>query len=407
LLAKKHPLFDNRVRHLESGRTIDMIRVSLLFVMLALPSTGLVAGVDQAELKKDIEAISKQGRGTAAGRAAWDRVVQGGPALLPAILEAMDTPDTVAANWLRTAFDQIVDRAMAKAEKSFDVDKLLAYVADAKRAGRARRLALDLVERLRPGTSARLQANWLEDPEFRYDAVELKLQEARLLAKGKKTDQAIAQFRTALAASRDVAQGRGAAAGLLDLGVKVSVAEHLGFLMDWYLIGPFDATGMKGFKTSYPPENKIDLKSEYEGKSQKVGWRRYQVREPAPKVNAKHIALVNLREREALGDADDAVAFAYTVVAFPKTLVAEFRGAADDNFTVWVNGKREFGFEEYRNGVRLDRHRFRVKLRAGENTVLVKICQSPANAEPNWEFFLRIVDDTGKGIGFRNALPAR
>ena len=40
----------------------------------------------------------------------------------------------------------------------------------------------------------------------------------------------------------------------------------------------------------------------------------------------------------------------------------EFRGAADDNLTVWVNGQRVFGFEEYRNGVRFDRHRFKVRL---------------------------------------------
>jgi hypothetical protein len=114
------------------------------------------------------------------------------------------------------------------------------------------------------------------------------------------------------------------------------------------------------------------------------------------------VALVNLRE--ALGDADDAVAFAYTEFTLARARPAEFRGAADDNFTVWVNGKKEFGFEEYRNGVRLDRHRFRVKLRAGKNTVLVKICQYPANSEPNWEFLLRVVDDTGKGIGYRTAL---
>ena len=55
-----------------------------------------------------------------------------------------------------------------------------------------------------------------------------------------------------------------------------------------------------------------------------------------------------------------------------------------------------FGFEEWRNGVRHDRHRFPVSLKAGKNTVLVKICQT--NPEPNWEFFLRVVDATGKGI---------
>jgi hypothetical protein len=150
----------------------------------------------------------------------------------------------------------------------------------------------------------------------------------------------------------------------------------------------------------------VDLKAELDGQKGKVCWKRIRVAEPAPNVSARFVSLVDLRSKEALGDADDAVAFAYTAFTLPAAREAEFRGAADDNFTVWVNGRRVFGFEEYRNGVRHDRHRFRVGLRAGENTVLVKICQTPApNPEPNWEFFLRVVDETGKGIPFRHSLP--
>ena len=81
-------------------------------------------------------------------------------------------------------------------------------------------------------------------------------------------------------------------------------------------------------------------------------------------------------------------------------------GAVDYKTTVWVNGQKVFGFEEWRNGVRLDRHRFPVQLKAGKNTVLVKVCQAPApNPEPNWEFFLRVVDSTGKGISMKSTLP--
>jgi hypothetical protein len=86
----------------------------------------------------------------------------------------------------------------------------------------------------------------------------------------------------------------------------------------------------------------------------------------------------------------------------------EFRGAGDDNLTVWVNGKRVFGFEEWRNGVRFDRHRFQVKLQAGVNTVLVKVCQAPFDPDspdPNWEFLLRVTDLDGKGVVFPTALP--
>src|SRR6202030_3401169 len=101
-------------------------------------------------------AVKKEGVGAVAARKAWDKLVRQGPKALPAILEAMDTPDTVVANWLRTAFDRIVEDDRKTGSKGIDADKLLAFVKDAKRQGRARRLALEVVDRLRPGTSDKL-----------------------------------------------------------------------------------------------------------------------------------------------------------------------------------------------------------------------------------------------------------
>jgi hypothetical protein len=382
------------------------MRHRLMLLIPALFFLGATAHPqDTSALRKDITLVVKQGRGSATGRAAWERLIQAGPEALTLLLDAMSTEDIVPANWLRTAFDHIAERELRKDSKRIDADALLRFAKDPKRPGRARRLALELVEKLRPGTGARLYPAWLDDPEFRYEAVELTLQEARKLAKAKNV-QAKGVFARALEASRDITQARQAAAGLLDFGVKVSVAQHLGFLTDWHLVGPFDAMGMKGFHTTYPPEKQVDLAAEYDGQGKKVRWKRYQAQEPPVTSGGRHQALVDLRSREALGDADDAVAFAYTEFTVATGGPVEFRGAADDNFTVYVNGKKEFGFEEYRNGVRHDRHRFRAVLKAGKNTVLVKVCQTPApNPEPNWEFFLRAVDDTGKGIRMKNALP--
>jgi len=384
-----------------------VVRSWLLVVLLAHALSGNCWSQSQ-DKDRDIQILIKQGRGTSEGRAAWERIVAGGPGLLTVLLKAMDTGDIVAANWLRTAFDQIVDKEIQAGGKGIDVDGLMRFAKDGKHQGRARRVALDLVEKLKPGTSAKLFPNWLDDPEFRFEAVALTLEEAKKSAK-EDAKKALAIYRKAFAASRDVGQARQAALGLQNLDVKVSVGEHMGFLMDWYLIGPFDGMGMKGFRTEYPPEKAVDLKAEHQGQGKKVRWIRHRVQEPPPTTGGGHQALVNLRQKDALGDADDAVAFAYTEFVVDKAQTVEFRGAADDNFTIWVNGKRVFGFEEYRNGVRLDRHRFKVTLQAGVNTILVKICQAPmdaSNTEPNWEFLLRIVDATGKGLVMKNALPA-
>lgn len=357
-------------------------------------------------LDSELKTVISQGRGTSAGRAAWDKLVEAGPSMLPRLLLAMNGADTVAANWLRTAFDRIVDRELQDGGKRLDTAALLAFVRSDNNQGRARRMALELVDKLDKGAFIREITGKLDDPEFRYDAVALQISLGKAKAKSDK-DQAHATFKAAFVASRDVQQARDAAAGLKDLGESVSVAAHLGFLTDWYLIGPFDAKGQKGFTTAYPPEKKVDLTEELDGQGKKVRWKYFKAQEPPHNSGGRHQALVSLREANALGDADDAVAFAYTEFAVEKAATVEFRGAADDNFTVWVNGEKVFAFEEYRNGVRHDRHRFKANLRAGKNTVLVKIIQSPApNPEPNWEFFLRVVDDTGRGIAMKNLLTS-
>ncbi len=105
------------------------------------------------------------------------------------------------------------------------------------------------------------------------------LQEADDLAKTGNKDQALAGYKKAFAAARDVPQVQKLATRLKEHGVEVSVAEHLGFLTDWFVIGPFDARMSKGFKTVYPPEEKVDLEAELDGKDGKLRWKRYRVKE--------------------------------------------------------------------------------------------------------------------------------
>jgi hypothetical protein len=367
-----------------------------LFVVVAH-----VRADDTTNLLARIRKAGPRGENAADARAAWDQLIRQGPAVLPAILDAMDTSDTVAANWLRTAFDRLADEALRDGGKGVDADALLRFAADGKRHGRARRLALDVVEQLRPGSRVKLLSGALDDPEFRADAIDQALAAIPLK---EATKERQAQLRVLFQHTRDLSQSRAVATRLRDLNETVSVADHFGFLRDWYFVGPFDANGMRGFKTVYPPEEKIDLAAKYEGKDRKtLHWKRFTAPET---TTGNHVALVDLRQ--PLGDAEDAVGYAYTAFASTEARDVELRGAADDNLTIWVNGQRVFGFEEYRNGVRFDRHRVKVRLKAGVNTVLVKVCQAPmdpTNREPNWEFLLRVCNASGKGFTFESALP--
>ncbi len=378
-------------------------RAWLLCVVLPCLLAGPARADEVDDLLKDLRAVGAEAGGAVKARAAWERLVRHGPKALPRILAAMDTPDPVAGNWLRLAFEAIAEPEWKAGGKAIDADALLAFVRDPKKQGRARRFGLDVVERLRPGTRGKLLPGWIDDPEFRFDAIEQLLERLRSEDRLPK-DRAIAELRRAFTASRDLAQARTIASLLKERGVAVSVAEHLGFLGDWYVVGPFDANGRKGFATVYPPERKVDLAAILQGqKGKKLRWQRLRLPESA---TGRFPYFVDLTR--PLGNADDAVAYAWTAFRVPTARTVEFRGAADDNFTVWVNGKRVFGFEEYQNGVRLDRHRFRTALQPGVNTVLVKVCQAPHdpdNAAPNWEFLLRIIDPaTGRGVVFPSAL---
>jgi hypothetical protein len=222
----------------------------LLAAIAALPA---VADDDVARLLKQVRAVGPEGIGSPEARAAWDRLVARGPAVLLPLLEAMDTPDTVVANWMRTAFDRIAEKAADAGGKGIDADALLRFARDPKRQGRARRLALDVVEGLRPGMWAGLLRGWTDDPEFRHDVIEQALAD---LDRDKEApaDRLVAALRRLFAATRDLPQSQAIAAKLKGLGAPVSVADHFGFLRDWYVIGPFDARGMKGFQTAYSPE---------------------------------------------------------------------------------------------------------------------------------------------------------
>ena len=371
-----------------------------IVLLLTIGWGDLKAGDDKvAQWIETIRSIGAQGSGSQEARAARIQLAGRGPEILLDLLVGMDTPDIVSSNWLRSVFDEIVDRTWARNPKLIPEQELRDFFIDSRREGRVRRLALSVLARRDPEFPERMIPGLVEDPEFRFDAIDHLLKQAKRRQENNESDQAVTLFQRAFEFSRDENQIRTAADQLADLGQPVSIVDQLGYILDWYLIGPFHGPGTSSFGTVYPPEKSVDLQARYMGKLGEVSWKRYRTEDTFGTVN-----LV-----DTLSPCDEAAAYAFTVVTLEKDHHAQFRCGADDNLSIWLNDENVFAKEEWKNGTRFDRFRVNVKLKKGRNRILVKICQGTKYSNPElsnlWSVQMRICESDGKGVTFGYALP--
>lgn len=376
------------------------------FILLVVSGSALAAWADESKpldpdaAIKQLLTVGPDAAGADKAQEAVDALVAAGPKALPAVLAAIPADDVVKANWLRAAFNRIVDDAIRE-KKPIPTDELVAFVNDKNKPARSRRLALEAVEKVTPGTTAKVIDAGLDDPEFGPEAVALRMERAAAAdAKGDKAT-AIKLYREAFDAARDFNQCLALAQRLKSLDVVVDPLARLGVVRDWMVMGPFDDPEEKGFATVFPPEKSFDPDANYDGKDGKVTWKRFTSEAPDGRIDLM----------KAVAPSDGAVAYAYVVATSPTDQEVEFRGSGDDNLAVWVNGTKVIDHPTYRSHLRIDWHRAKAKLRAGENTVLVKVCQCPAPKEKapgppaKWEFNLRVVDSEGRGVSLPVTIP--
>lgn len=374
-----------------------MTRLARFAALIALwLAAGVAASADDVD--HDLAVIATcgpNGAGASAAREAAKRLTQAGLPALPRLLIAMDTPNVVAANWYRSVFDSLVQKELAREKGELPKDEFVAFVTDGRRQGRARRLVLDVLDRLDPAYRAQFIPTRLDDPEFREEAVAAVLAQGDEAKKQNDPERASRLWMSAFRAARASDQLTPLASRLQAAGEKVNVTEQMGFVVDWHLLGPFDAPGKTGFAKTFAPETAVDLKAEYSGKSgEPIRWKPFHIPDPLGQADLiKGIAA----EKEAVG-------YAYAEIRVENATKAQVRCGADDNISVWLNGEKAFAREQWLNGTRLDRFIAPVTLKAGVNRVLVKICQGPQHSDPevpnNWSFQLRFCDAEGLGVRF-------
>jgi len=164
--------------------------------------------------------------------------------------------------------------------------------------------------------------------------------------------------------------------------------QMLNFVKNFRIIGPFGRKNFDNFGTVFPPEEEIDFDADYAGSTNRVHWRNASVDDTGYLDFLNH-----------LSPTDWVCAYACCKVISPKAGPAQIRLGTNDTATVWLNGEKILS-ENIERTAAPDSDIISVRLEKGENTVLIKVC----NTEYNWGLYLRVTDGLGdalKGLTFR------
>ena len=360
----------------------------------------LILGAVPAELASSLQilrTVGAEGRDNAKATQAWKNISSASAEAIPTILEGMDGANELGLNWLRGAVDTIATRSTAQ-HKPLPLDALQTFLRNRQHHPRARRLAYELIASSRPEAVAGLLDGMLDDPapELRRDAVDRLITQVAALSKTGQTNEANRQLQSALAAARDVDQIESISKSLREAGKKVDLPALFGWLTQWKVIGPFDNSTNAGFDRVYPPEEKIDLAAEYDGKTGKVRWQDL--------VTTNDYGLVDLNK--PCGALKSVAGYAYTIFHAQRSGPVELRLGSKNGWKIWLNGKFIFGRDEYHRGAEIDQYRLPVQVQSGRNTILVKLTQNEMVEDwtKEWEFQLRVTDTPGNPI--RSSQPA-
>jgi hypothetical protein len=365
-------------------------RTSIPLGLVLLLASG-AQGADLSGPLKQLQAVGPYGQGHEAATAAWAEVVRAEAGQLPTVLAALDGANPLAANWIRTAVDTIAERALARGVR-LPAAQLEAFLHQRSHAPQGRRLAYEWLVRVDPTAAARLIPRMLDDPslELRRDAVARLMAEGEEQVKADQKPQALATLGRAMAAARDVDQIRTLAQRLGQLGHPVDIAQHMGFLRNWHVIGPFDNTDEKGYDTVYPPEREIRFNASYPGKHKPVQWFAHTTNDEWGLVDFNKL----------LGEEKLVVAYATCEYYAPKAQRVQFRLTSLDATRLWLNGRLIDEHRVYHGGSALDQYVCQADLQPGRNVILLKVCQNAIMQEwaRKWEFQLRVCDEQGTAI---------
>jgi hypothetical protein len=374
------------------GPATALLRCAVVLGLLSICSSAWSA--ELAKLLSAIKQVGPQGAGHAEAISAIKELSRQSAEELPKMLAAMNEASPLAANWLRSAIEAVAGRAI-KSNQKLPLADLESFTTNTANSSRARRLAYELLTQADASYPEKLLPKMLADPslELRRDAVQRVIDQATALMKnGQDNDksQAAAKFREAFTHARDLDQLESLAKELRKLGAKVDLPRHLGFLMEWRVVGPFDNTDKQGFAVTYPPESQLDYTAEYNGKTGTVNWQTVESKD--------QYGMVDLNA--TLGKHKGAIAYAAAEFIAEKDTPCQLRLGCINANKIWLNGELLFEREVYHALTNIDQYVAQGNLKPGKNVILLKICQNEQTEAwaQDWAFQLRICDPVGTAI---------
>jgi hypothetical protein len=379
------------------------LKYCLAVPLLFLVGSALAEEVDVPSLSAKLRAVGPKGDGHREAIAAWKSLSKSDVAQLPAILKGMKGAGKLSENWFRAAVEAVAQAELKRGGK-LPIDGLEAVLVDTSQSPRARRLAYELITGVDSSAESRLIPGLLNDPslELRRDAVTLAIAEAAKLEEAGKKDAAVKQYRTAFTAARALDQIKATTEKLRSFEQQVNVSEHMGFVPQWHLVGPFDNTNGRGFDVAYPPEKQVDLGDSYKGKTGEVKWLSHVTKDQYGIVDL-NIIFDRPKEGENYKLTDDhkgAIGYAYSEFLSSSAAEVDLRIGCINANKVWLNGELLTANKVYHAGMEVDQYLAQGRLKPGKNKILVKVCQNEQEESwaQRWQFQLRVCDQIGTAV---------
>ncbi len=166
-------------------------------------------------------------------------------------------------------------------------------------------------------------------------------------------------------------------------GDKSNLAERLGVITQWYLVGPWANPNSEAFDKVFFPEKEIELGKTYKEGGKDLKWKPVTTGDLAGRLNLRQVVV----------DAENVAAYAYAEVNSDIDQDVVFKAGSDDGMKFWLNGKQLFAKNEPR-ALTPDMDTIPGRLNKGVNRILIKVL----NGVGLWELHVRVTSPDGKPL---------